>query len=153
MFKDEIIKLRCIFGKNCGSRWFFNKCLRKFENNTKPESQDKDVDDYVYILGLRYFGKPSRKFASQLSTLLKKRFNVRIFTYYSSLKTGSYFNLKSKTTAALKFNVVYRFACSRNVRTRYIGVSSHHLVTRAREHLQLHSNSAKCAINQDICSC
>ena len=80
---------------------FFNKCLKKFENNTKTDSQDKEVDDYAYILGSQYFGKPSRKFASQLSTLRKQRFNVRIFTYYTSPKTGSYFNLKSKTPAAL----------------------------------------------------
>ena len=50
--------------------------MKKFENNTKAESQDKEVDDYTYILGLSYFGKPSCKFASQLSTLLKQRFNV-----------------------------------------------------------------------------
>ena len=100
LFKNEITKLRCIFAKNCYPNWFFNKCLKKFQNNTKPDSQDKEVDDYAYILGLPYFGKPSRKFVSQLSTLLKQRFNVRIFTYCTLLKTGSYFNLKSKTPAA-----------------------------------------------------
>ena len=35
----------------------------------------------------------------------------------------------------------------------YIGMSTHHLVTRAREHLQLNSNSAKSAISQHISSC
>ena len=78
LFKDEISKLRCIFAKNCYPNWFFNKCLKKFEDNTKPDSHDKEVDDYAYILGLPCFGKPSRKFASQLSTLLKQKF-VRIF--------------------------------------------------------------------------
>ena len=153
LFKDEITKLRCIFAKNCYPNWFFNKCLKKFENDTKPDSHDKEVDDYSYILGLPYFGKPSRKFASQLSTLLKQKFDVRIFTYYTSLKTGSYFNLKSKTPAALKSNVVYKFTCSRDVNTTYIGMSTRHLVTRAREHLQLNSTSAKSAISQHISSC
>ena len=125
-----------------------------FLNNlTKPDSHDKEVDDYAYILGLPYFGKPSHKFASQLSTLLKQKFDIRIFTYYTSLKTGSYFNLKSKTPAALKSNVVYKFTCSRDVNTTYIGMSTRHLVTRAREHLQLNSNSAKSAISQHISSC
>ena len=32
--------------------------------------------------------KTSRKFASQLSTLLQQRFNLRIFTYFTSLKLG-----------------------------------------------------------------
>ena len=153
LFKDEITKLRCIFAKNCYPNWFFNKCLKKFENDTKPDSLDKEVDDYLYILGLPYFGRPSRKFASQLSTLLKQKFDVRIFTYYTSLKTGSYFNLKSKTPAALKSNVVYKFTCSRDVNTTYIGMSTRHLVTRAREHLQLNSTSAKSAISQHISSC
>ena len=107
LFKNEITKLRCIFAKNCYPNCFFNKCLKKFENTTKPDSQDKEVDDYAYILGSLYFEKPSRKSASQLSTLLKQRFNDRIFTYYTLLKTGSYFNLKPKTPSALKPNVVY----------------------------------------------
>ena len=81
--------------------------MKKFENNIKPDSHDKEVGDYAYKLGLPYFGKQSRKFTSKLSTLLKQRFNVRFFTHYTSLKTGSYFNLKSKTLAALKSNVVY----------------------------------------------
>ena len=86
--------------------------MKKFENNTKPDSQDKEVDDYAYILGLPCFGKPPHKFASQLSTLLKQKFNVQIFTYYTSLKTGLYFNQKSKTPATLKSNVVYKFTCT-----------------------------------------
>ena len=83
----------------------------------------------------------------KLSTLLQQNFDARIFTYYSSLKTGSYFNLKSKTPAALKSNVVLKFTCSRDVNTTYIGMSTRHLVTRAREHVQLNSNSTKNAIS------
>ena len=70
LLKDEITKLGCIFAKNCYPNWFFDKCLKKFENNTKLDSQDKEVDDSAYILGLSYFGKPSHKFAPQWSTLL-----------------------------------------------------------------------------------
>ena len=35
LFKDEITKLRCIFAKNCYPNWFFNKCLKNFENNNQ----------------------------------------------------------------------------------------------------------------------
>ena len=73
LFKDEITKLRCIFAKNSYPNWIFLKCLRKFEYNTKPDTQDKEVNVYAYILSLQYFGKPSRKFASQLSTLTKAK--------------------------------------------------------------------------------
>ena len=113
--------------------------MRKFENSTKPDSQDKEVDDDVYILGLPYFEKSFGK--------------DRIFAFYTSLKTGSYFNLKSKTPAALKSNVVYKFTSSRHVNTTSIDMSKHHLVTRARECLQLNSSSAKRAITQHISSC
>ena len=52
-----------MFAKNGSPNWFLNKCLRKFENCTKPESQNKEVDDYPYILGLPYFGRTLLKFA------------------------------------------------------------------------------------------
>ena len=42
---------------------------------------------------------------------------------------------------------------SHDVNTTYIGMSTRHLVTRAREHLQLNSNSTKSAISQHISSC
>ena len=45
---DEITKLRCIVAKNCYPNWLFNNCLRKFENNTKLDSQDKEVDDCTH---------------------------------------------------------------------------------------------------------
>ena len=35
----------------------------------------------------------------------------------------------------------------------YIGMSTRHLVTRAREHLQLNSNSNKSAMSQHVSSC
>ena len=128
---------------------FCNKCLGKFENDTKPDSQDKEVDDYACILGLPYFEKPSGKFASQLFTLLKQKFGLQIFTYYTLLNTGSYFDLTFITLAALKSNVVYKFTCSRDVNT-YNGMPTRQSVTRAKEHLQLNSNSAKTAMSQHL---
>ena len=91
------------------------------------------------------------------STQVRKKKSIKSpakknLLYYTSLKTGSYFNLKFKTRTALKSNVVYKFTCSRDVNTTYIGMSTRHLVTRAREHLQLNSNYAKSAISQHISS-
>ena len=40
-----------------------------------------------------------------------------------------------------------------NLYAQISGMSTRHLVTRAREHLQLNSNSAKSAISQHISSC
>ena len=109
--------------------------MRKFETSTKPDSRDKEVDDYAYILGLPYFGNLWPKFASQLSTLLKQRFNVRVFACYTSLKTGSYFNVKSKTFATSKFNALYKFTCLRDVNATYIGMSTRDLVAIEPENI------------------
>jgi len=53
----------------------------------KTDSQNSEDDnDYSYVLGLPYYGKPSRKFASQLSTLLKRKFNVQILIFHNTKK-------------------------------------------------------------------
>ena len=118
---------------------FLKIVLKSFIHNKKLISA---------IAGNLKFCKKKILFLALLSTLLKQRFNVRMFTYYFLLKTGSYLNLKSKTPAALKSIVVNKFTCSRDVNTTYIGMSTRHLVTRVREHLQLNSSPAKSPISQ-----
>ena len=71
------------------------------------------------------FGKPLRKFAFQLFALLKQKWSVRIFTYCTLQKTGSYFNLKFKTASALNSNVIYESICLRDVNTTYIRMSAY----------------------------
>jgi len=59
---------------------------------------------------------------------------------------------KHKIPTALMSNVVYKFSCSRDVNMTYIGMSTRHLVTRAKDHIQIKSTSAKSAIHQHITS-
>ena len=59
---------------------------------------------------------------------------------YKTCKVGNYFNLKSNTPALLLSNVVYRFSCPCDVGLTYIGKSTRHVVTRAKEHLNLGSS-------------
>ena len=48
--------------------------------------------------------------------------------------------------------MVFKFTFSHDVNTTYIGMSTSHLVTRAREHLHRNFNSAKSATSQRISS-
>ena len=60
-----------------------------------------------------------------------------------------YFSLKSKTPLILNSKVVYKFACSRNVKVTYISMSARHLDIRSGEHLN-DSRLGKSAIKDRI---
>ena len=87
-----------------------------------------------------------------LSRLCLKQFDVRLFPLYRTNKVGQYFQLKSKTPLPLCSNVVYKFTCSGDMNLTYIGMSSRHLITRVKEHLNL-ADSRKSAIKDYIASC
>ena len=58
---------------------------------------------------------------------------------YKTFEVVSYFQLKSKTSAALGSNVVHKFSCSCDTNKTYIGMSSRHLITKVGEHLNFKS--------------
>ena len=60
-----------------------------------------------------------------------------------------YFHLKPMTPLGLYSNVVYCYACSCDTDLTYLGMSSRHLVSRAKEHLDL-NQSRKSAIKEHI---
>ena len=74
------------------------------------------------------------------------------FTRYRTNKVGQYFQLKSETPLPLCSNVVYKFIYSCDTNLTYIGMSSRHLITRVKEHLNL-AYSRKSAIKDHILSC
>ena len=71
---------------------------------------------------------------------------------YQTVKVANYFNLKSMTPLGLCFNVVYSYACPCDTGLAYLGMSFRHLVTRAKEHLNL-NQSQKSAIKDHILDC
>ena len=77
-------------------------------------------------------------------------YNIYILAYKSYIASSYVYIVVYKSYI---FIVVYKFTCSRDVNTTYIGMSKRHLVTRAREHLQLNSNATKSAISQHFSSC
>ena len=74
--------------------------------------------------------------------LIKNKFNVDINLYYTTLKTGSYFQLKCPTPTHLISNVVYKFTCSCDTNIAYIGMTTRHLGVREEEHLHSKKDSA-----------
>ena len=60
-------------------------------------------------------------------------------TLYKTCRVGNYFNLKCNTAMLSLSNVVYHFSCPCDTGLTYIGKSTHHVVTIAKEHLNLGS--------------
>ena len=74
--------------------------------------------------------------------LIRNKFNVDVNIYYTTLKTGSYFQLKSCTPMHLVSNVLYKFTCSCDTNVTYIGMTTQHLGVRLEEHLHSKKDSA-----------
>ena len=94
-----------------------------------------------------YVGEQSHIFAKDISKFSAMHLTPR----YKTCKVGNHFNLKSKTPALLLSNV-YCFLFPCDVGLTYIGKSTHHLVTRTKEHLNLGS-SVKSKIKEHIIEC
>ena len=88
-----------------------------------------------------------------MSRLILKVSGVKAGSIYGTfIKVGKNSKLKSHTPIPLVSNVVYRFTCRCNTGKTYVGISSAHSVTRAREHLNL-NNSKKRAIKDQLQLC
>ena len=135
LYVQELKRLRHIFHNNRYPDWFINNTIKKFEKrqNNPP---DKYEPDFLFTIGIPFFGKASRVFAKRLTALVKTKVNVDINVYYTCFKTGSYFQLKCSTPLSLLSNVVYKFSCSRDANISYIGMTMRHLGTRIQVHLQ-----------------
>ena len=150
-------KLRLIFHKNAYPTWFFDRVVKKFEkscdslNNISFQSKNNQNQNF-YNFGIPYYGKSSQSFAKRFATLIKSKFNVELKVYYTTVKTHHYFQLKCATPSALLSNVVYKITCLCDTSISYIGMTSRHLATRAKEHM--HSTlTTKSAVRDHINSC
>ena len=151
LFQKEVQHLRKLFSANNYPTWYFNKILKRFEDSKNQQSTQTEEADYSHIIGIPFLGKTSKTFAKRLNSYIAKKYNIRICTYFTSQKIGSYFQLKCPTPVSLLSKVVYKFTCSRDATETYIGMSTRHLVTRAREHFNLKNN--KSAISQHLQKC
>ena len=91
--------------------------------------------DFLFTIGLPYIlEKFLISFPNSL-VLIKNKFNVYINGYYTTLETGSYFQIKCSISKHLISNVVYKFTCSSDTNITYIGMIARHLDVRVEEHL------------------
>ena len=151
LYLKEVQKLRLIFNNNGYSNWFIDNTLKKFEEQSAAKNNSQKTEkDFFFTLGLPYFGNSSRQFAKKLSVLIKRKFDVDINVYYTTFKTGFYFQLKCSTPLSLMSNVVYKFNCSCDADLSYIGMTTRHLSVRVREHLH---SKVRLAVGKHIDNC
>ena len=79
------------------------------------------------------------------------KFGVAISAVYVATKVGGSFSLKSRVPLALASNVVYKFTCSLDATTSYVGKTERHLITRAREHVD--SSGQRTAVGDHLATC
>ena len=150
-YLNKVQNLRLIFNNNGYSKSFIDNTLKKFEKQpaAKNNSQ-KPEKDFFFTLGLPYFENSSGQFAKKLNVLIKRKFDVDISVYYTTFKTGSYFQLKYSIPLSLMSNVVYKFNCLCDADLLDIGMTTRHLSVRVREHLH---SKVRSAVGKHIDNC
>ena len=154
LFLQEVAKLRKIFFSNGYSIQYFNEAFSLFQCKDKKKLNNSTLDSISsYFIKLPYVKKHSQRFYKQLFRLVFCKFNVKISPVYCTFKVGNIFHLKDKTPFPLCSNVVYQFSCSCDENVSYIGMTSRHLITRVKEHLNLGDLHTKSAIKDHIYQC
>ena len=152
LFLNKVGLLRNMFASNGYPIWFFEKCLKKF--NEKSMHSHSSSPDYVYNLNIPYFGHDSKRFLIKLKNIIKSKFKItlKINPVYKTFKVSHYFQLKTRVPPALCSNIVYQFSCSCDSNLTYNGMSTRHLSTRVGEHLGFHLKTES-SIKEHILSC
>ena len=145
---DKVSILKKMFLNNGYPSLFFDKILVSFQSSNKFPQNISFENSFC----IPYLGKESHHFANRFSALIKNKCNLKISPIYKTFKVVNYFQLKSKTPVALCSNVVYKFSCSCNMNKTYISMSTRHLITRVRGHLNFKSLQDS-AIKDHILSC
>ena len=135
-FREEIVKLVDIFGKNGYPKRFIDKVVNNFSNGNNNSAQRTQDQNYSRCLKVPYVGRPSYLFAKRAKRLFNNCLEEEIKVVYSTTKVGDSFRLKDLTPKHLRSDVVYEFKCLGDPGTQYIGYTSRSLGERAKEHLK-----------------
>jgi len=135
LYIEEVKRLHDIFLNNDYPDWFFNKAIRKFQEQCNNFSNNEKYEkDFLFTIGIPYFiGKVTKLFAKRLCAIVKAKFCVDIYVYYKCFKTGSYFQLKCSALFPLMSNVTYKFSCLLDAKILYTGMTTRHLGIRVQE--------------------
>ena len=129
-----------MFQNNIYPKSYFDKLFKRYLTEQDAKKIIPDISEKEsYYITIPYLESESRRFINNLAKTIKNKIDVNIVTVYKSFKIGSNFQLKSSTSLALCSNVVYKFTCSCDMHLTYYGMSTRHLITRAREHLDFNS--------------
>ena len=104
-------------------------------------------------LTLPYIGIPSIKFGKRIATLFCGRLGTDIKIANQTFKIISYFNLKFLRPALCCLNVVYKYTCSYDKSTSYIGMTTKQLFVRIENHLSNNLSSSNSAIKSHRNQC
>ena len=156
LFCKELDYLKTMFNSNGYPNWFFEKCLRSFNsgNNIKSNLETTVSNDRIYRIVIPFLGKESRRFVINLQNIINSKLNlsIKLNPVYKTFKVSNYFQLKSRVPSGLCSNVVYEFSCSCDTNLTYLGMSTRHLSTRIREHLNFNSQTPS-AVQTHLMSC
>ncbi len=67
---------------------------------------------------------------------------IELQAAYRITRTGAYFRLKQKVPMLLRFDVVYKFKCSRDEEARYIDETQRQVFKRISEHVSASSTTS-----------
>ena len=141
LLNDEFRKIADIFHKNGYPEWFVRRAKEQFLRGNDKVGENKVVD-WKHILTLPYIGKDTIRFGKRLKKSFLNAFSMDINIVYKNCKVGEYFSLKDQTPPLFAPNVVYKFQCSVDGGTSYIGVTTRQLCARIVEHLNPKQQSA-----------
>ena len=151
-FSSEVDKIKDSLKKNGYPDPFFEGIINNFleTHNITPgnfpgqlrtEKRKEDDPHKKVYFSIPYVGKPSITLQHRVYDELKEC-GLTTVAAYTTTKVGSYFNLKSRTPKLFVSNLVYKFICSRDETTTYIGETNRHLFRRIADHAGKDKKSA-----------
>ena len=166
MFDKEVCNIRRIFKLNGYPNDFIENGITKFENRSsgmewtdaqadatvKPSQSTFQIcDEKTAYMVLPYVGRCSQKFHRRIKDQMQQH-GVGVLPAYQTTKVASYFSLKTKVPSLMKSNVVYKFVCSCDESTQYIGETERQFFQRVKDHTKT-SNTAPSAVYDHIIQC
>ena len=159
LLKTEITRIISLFKRNGYPTSFILNVIDKFKIKFKNQNQQSPTDfsnntpNLSPYLTLPYIGTPSIKFSKRLAALFRDRLSTDIKVAYQTFKIISYFNLKFPLPALFCSNVVYKYTCSWDKNTSYIGMTTRQLFVRIENHLSTNLSSSNSAIKSHRDQC
>ena len=125
--KTKINYIISLFKRNGYPISFILNVIDKFKNKFKNQNRQFPTDfsnntPNLDHLNLPYIGSPSIKFNKCFAGLLCDRLNTDMKIAYQTFKIILYFNLKISFTPLFCLNIVYKYTCSCDKNTPYIGM-------------------------------